>query len=88
MGFPPPAWHAEAGMRAQPSPLALQPVDAFNTFHSMDVSDTLNAVEVSDAYNSMVVFGAYNPMAVSDAYNPWFDLRGAPMVDFGDAIVP
>ena len=84
----PPTWHAEAGMRAQPSSLALQPVNAFNTFHSMDVSDTLNAVEVSDAYNSMDVFGAYNPMAVSDAYNPWFDLRGAPMVDFGDAIVP
>ncbi|KAL1673906.1 hypothetical protein EV122DRAFT_254863 [Schizophyllum commune] len=78
MGFPP-TWHAEAGMRAQPSSLALQPVNAFNTFHSMDVSDTLNSVEVSDAYN---------PMAVSDAYNPWFDLRGAPMVDFGDAIVP
>ncbi|KAL1686895.1 hypothetical protein GGG16DRAFT_117480 [Schizophyllum commune] len=84
----PPTWYAEAGMRAQPSSLALQPVDAFNTFHSMDVSDTLNSVEVSDAYNSMDVFGAYNPMAVSDAYNPWFDLRGAPMVDFGDAIVP
>ncbi|KAI5828711.1 hypothetical protein K523DRAFT_363881 [Schizophyllum commune Tattone D] len=84
----PPTWHAEVGMRAQPSPLALQPVDAFNTFHSMDVSDTLSSVEVSDAYNSMDVFGAYNPMAVSDAYNPWFDLRGAPMVDFGDAIVP
>ena len=50
--------------------------------------DTLNLVEVSDAYNSMDVFGAYNPMAVSDAYNSWFDLRGAPMVDFGDAIVP
>lgn len=91
MGFPPvlpPTWYAEAGMRAQPSSLALQPVDAFNTFHSMDVSDTLNSVEVSDAYNSMDVFSAYNPMAVSDAYNPWFDLRGAPMVDFGDAIVP
>ncbi|KAL1726284.1 hypothetical protein EV714DRAFT_219593 [Schizophyllum commune] len=87
MGFPP-TWHAEAGMRAQPSPLALQPVDAFNTFHSVDVSGTLNSVEVSDAYNSMDVFGAYNSMAVSDAYNPWFDLRGAPMVDFGDAIVP
>ena len=66
-------------MRAQPSPLALHPVDAFNTFHSMDVCDTLDSMEVS---------GVYNPMAVSDAYNPWFDLRGAPMVDFGDAIVP
>lgn len=66
----PPTWHAEAGMRAQPSSLALQPVDAFNTFHSMNVSGTLNSVDVSDAYN------------------PWFDLRGAPMVDFGDAIVP
>ncbi|KAL1754177.1 hypothetical protein FB107DRAFT_276027 [Schizophyllum commune] len=87
MSFPP-TWHAEAGMRAQHSSLALQPVDAFNTFHSMDVSDSLCSVEVSDAYNSMDVFGAYNPMAVSDAYNPWFDLRGAPMVDFGDAIVP
>ncbi|KAL1701664.1 hypothetical protein EV121DRAFT_211678 [Schizophyllum commune] len=81
----PPTWNTEPRMCAQPSSLALQPVD---TFHSMDVSDTLNSVEVSDAYKSMDVFGAYNPMAVSDAYNPWFDLRGAPMVDFGDAIVP
>ncbi|KAL1713900.1 hypothetical protein EV715DRAFT_210688 [Schizophyllum commune] len=87
MGFPP-TWNTEPRMRAQPSPLALQPVNVFNTFHSMDVSDTLDSVEVSDAYNSMDVFGAYNSMAVSDAYNPWFDLRGAPMVDFGDAIVP